>query len=94
MTLWTVACQAPPSLRFPRQEYRSGLPFPSPGDLPDPGTEPRSPAQQVDSYRLSYAGRVVVEHPATDVDLQHIRAGKKTRHRLKFTCHILEVKWP
>jgi len=45
-------------------------------------------------YRLSYAGRVVVEHPATDVDLQNIRAGKNTRHRLKFTCHILEIKWP
>ena len=36
--LWTVACQAPPSMEFSRQEYWSGLPFPSPGDLPDPGT--------------------------------------------------------
>ena len=36
-TLWTVAPQAPPSLGFSRQEYWSGLPFPSPGDLPDPG---------------------------------------------------------
>ena len=41
---WTVACQAPLSMEFPRQEYWSGLPFPSPGDLPRPGTEPRSPA--------------------------------------------------
>ena len=40
--LWTVACQAPLSMRFPRQEYWSGLPFPSPGDLPDPGIEPMS----------------------------------------------------
>ena len=39
----TVARQAPLSKGFPRQEYRSGLPFPSPGDLPDPGTEPMSP---------------------------------------------------
>ena len=38
-TPWTIASQAPLSLRFPRQEYRSGLPFPSPGDLPDPGIE-------------------------------------------------------
>ena len=40
----TVASQVPPSMGFCRQEYWSGLPFPSPGDLPDPGMEPRSPA--------------------------------------------------
>ena len=39
---WTVACQAPLSMRFSRQEYCSGLPFPSPGDLPNPGVEPGS----------------------------------------------------
>ena len=43
-TPWTVAYQIPPSLRFSRQECWSGLPFPSPGDLPNPGIEPRSPA--------------------------------------------------
>ena len=47
---WTVACQAPLSMRFSRQEYWSGLPFPSPGDLPNPGIEPRSPALQGDSF--------------------------------------------
>ena len=41
-TLWTVALQAPLSMGFPRQEYRSGLPFPPPGDLPNPGIEPTS----------------------------------------------------
>ena len=41
---WTAARQAPPSLGFPRQEYWSGLPFPTSGDLPDPGIEPASPA--------------------------------------------------
>ena len=41
---WTVACQAPLSLGFPRQEYQSGLPFPTLGDLPDPEIEPESPA--------------------------------------------------
>ena len=46
---WTVALQAPLSTGFPRQEYQSGLPFPSPGHLPDPGIEPRSPALQADS---------------------------------------------
>ena len=48
-TPWTVACQAPLFMGFSRQEYWSGLPFPSPGDLPDPGIEPRSPALQADS---------------------------------------------
>ena len=43
-TPWTAVCQAPPSTGFSRQEYWSGLPFPSPGDLPHPGMEPTSPA--------------------------------------------------
>ena len=42
VTLWTVACQAPLSMGFPRQEYWSGLPFPPPGDLPNPGIESAS----------------------------------------------------
>ena len=41
---WAVACQAPLFTEFPRQEYWSGLPCPPPGDLPDPGIEPASPA--------------------------------------------------
>ena len=43
-TPWTVACQAPVSMNFSRQEHWSGLPFPTPGDLPDPGINPESPA--------------------------------------------------
>ena len=43
-TSWTIAHQAPLSMGFSRQEYGSGLPFPSPGDLPDPGVEPTLPA--------------------------------------------------
>ena len=53
---WTVARQIPLSLGFPRQEYCSGLPFPSPGDLPDPGIKPMSPALQVNSLSLSDLG--------------------------------------
>ena len=49
MTPWTVASLAPPSMGFSRQEYWSGLPFPSPEDLPDSGIEPRSPALQADA---------------------------------------------
>ena len=50
----TVAHQAPPSIGFSRQEYWSGLPFPLPGDLPDPGIEPGS---------LALAGRFTIEPP-------------------------------
>ena len=46
---WTVAHQVPPSMGFSRQEYWSGLPFPSPGDLPNPGIEPKSPTLQADA---------------------------------------------
>ena len=49
MTPWTVAYQVPLSMGFSRQEDWSGLPFPSPGDLPDPGMEPGSPALQADA---------------------------------------------
>ena len=44
-----IAYQVPTTMGFSRQEYWSGLPFPSPGDLPDPGIEPRSPTLQADS---------------------------------------------
>ena len=56
-TTWTVAYQAPPSMGFSRQEYWSGLPFPSPGDLPDPGIEPRSPALQADALPSEPPGK-------------------------------------
>ena len=49
MTLWTIDYQGPLSMGFVRQEYWSGLPFPSPGDLPDPGIKPRSPTLQADT---------------------------------------------
>ena len=56
-TPWTVAHQAPLSIAFSRQEYWRGLPFPSPGDLPDPGIEPRSPALQADSLPTELPGK-------------------------------------
>ena len=52
-TPWTIAHQAPLSMEFPRQEYRSGLPFLSPGSLPDPGIKPVSPVLQAISLPLS-----------------------------------------
>ena len=56
-TLWTIACQASLSMGFSRQEYWSGLPFPSPGDLPDPGIEPRSPTLEADALTSELPGK-------------------------------------
>ena len=53
VTKWTVACQVPLSMGFPRQEYWSGLPFPPPGDLADPGIKTASPVLQMGSLPLS-----------------------------------------
>ena len=54
---WTAAYQAPLSMRFSRQGYWIGLPFPSPGDLPNPGIEPGSPALQADSLLTELQGK-------------------------------------
>ena len=56
-TLWTVVYQAPQSMEFSRQEYWSGLPFPSPEDLPDSGIEPGSPALQADALLSEPPGK-------------------------------------
>ena len=56
-TPWSVAYQAPPSMGFSRQECWSGLPFPSPGDLPDPEIEPGSPALQADALPSEPPGK-------------------------------------
>ena len=56
-TPWTVAYQTPPSMGFSRQQYWSGLPFPSPGDLPNPGMEPGSPALQADALPSEPRGK-------------------------------------
>ena len=61
VTLWTVAHQAPLSMGFSRQEYWSGLPFPPPGDLRNPGIEPRSPELQADSLPSEPPGKVKVK---------------------------------
>ena len=81
-TPWTVAYQAPPPMGPSRQEYWSGLLFPSPGDLPDPEIEPRSPALQAELYHLSHRGsrptnlltavaRVTCDLPARPSPLPH-----------------------
>ena len=62
MTPWTVSRQAPLFMGFPRQEYWNGSPFPSPGDLPDPGIEPVSPALAGGSLPLSHLGSPKLIH--------------------------------
>ena len=79
MTLSTIARQAPLSMGFSKQEYWSGLPFPSPGDLPDPRIKPGSPALQTDSLPSEPPGRpclaqskvqsVMVTHGAPELEL-------------------------
>ena len=58
-TPWTVVCQAPLFMGFPRQEYWSELPFLSPGDLPDPGIKPGCPALQEDSLSTEPPGKPI-----------------------------------
>ena len=58
-TSWTIVYQAPQSMGFSRQEYWSGLPFPSPGDLPNPGIKPGSPALQTDDLPSEPLGKPI-----------------------------------
>ena len=60
---WTVAYQAPPSMGFSRHEYWSRVPFPSTGDLPNPGIEPGSPALQTDALLSEPPGKPVALNP-------------------------------
>ena len=70
-TPWTVAYQAPPSMGFSRQECWSGLPFPSPGDLPDPGIKPGSPALQADALPSEPPGKVPKKGNAKECSNYH-----------------------
>ena len=77
VTPWTVAYQAPPSVEFSRQEYWSGLPFPSPGNLPNPGIEPRSPAFQADALTSEPPGKPIMRNTG----LEEAQAGIKIAGR-------------
>ena len=75
-TPWTVAYQAPPSMGFSRQECWSGLPFPSPGDLPDPGIEPGSPTFQADALTSELPGNPSQLYSGSDKQIQGIRSDR------------------
>ena len=72
-TPWIIASQAPLSVEFPRQEYWSGLPFPPPRDLPDPGIEPMSPA---------LGDGFFTAEPLLDVEMLIVRRFKKKKNPL------------
>ena len=87
VTLWTVAHQAPLSMGFFRQEYWSGLPVPSPGDLLNPGIEPESPSLQADSLPSEPPGKTKPSkgHIFKNFFYYHFeeqRLNKKTVHRI------------
>ena len=85
--LWTVAHQAPLSMGFPRQEYWSGLPFPFPGDLPNPGIELGSPVLQEDSLPSEPPGRPNITLPLNlaRTAVRHDRKGR--REKLTILSH-------
>ena len=85
MTPWTIAHQAPLSMGFSRQEYWSGLSFPSPGDLPDLGIKPRSLTLEADSLSLSHQGS-----PLSDRIINYLHANnEKSRPRGSLLSHLL-----
>ena len=87
VTLWYVACQAPLSMGFSRQEYQNGLPCPLPGDLPHPGTEPRSPELQADSLPSEPPGKLKNTGMGSLSLLQGIFLTQESNQRL------LHCKW-
>ena len=75
MTLWAAARQVPPSMGFSRQEYWSGLPFPSPGDLPDPGIKsvsPASPELQVNAFPIVLSGKILQNIEGKSFDVMRV----------------------
>ena len=70
VTPWTIACQVPPFMGFSRQEYWSGFPFPSSGDLPKPGVKHGSPALQADSLPSEPPGKTLSSLPPPQFGLR------------------------
>ena len=78
-TPWTVAYQASPSMGFSRQEYRSGSPFPSPADLPDPGIKPRFPALQADGLPSQPPGKPQAKDKTQERATPHLLRTRDSR---------------
>ena len=82
---WTAACQAPLLMGFSKQRYWSGLPFPSPGDLPDPGIKPWTPTLQADSLPAELPGKHIKE--------KYKGWDKHINKRLIFSSHTPAIPW-
>ena len=91
---WTVAHQAPPSMGFSRQEYWSGLPFPFPGDLPNPGIKPRSPALQADALTSEPPGKQTVLQMESFRDYTPFLTFSVPTHIMLVVPHIIMAAWP
>ena len=83
ITPWTVAHQAPLSMGFPRQEFSSGLPFPAPGDLPNPGIEPKCPA---------LAGGFFTTQPPSNIMYEMSGGSRICTHALQILWKQMEIK--
>ena len=88
-TPWIVARQAPLSMGFPRQEHWSGLPFPFPGDVPNPGIEHVSPALQVNSLPSELPGKPQINWPLSKLKplwfMGYCQGSDKITHRMEET---------
>ena len=82
---WIVAYQAPLSMGFSRQECWSGLPFPSLGDLPDPGIKPKSPASQADALPSEPPGKPIVK----EVSPKYALEGLMLKLKLQYFGHMM-----
>ena len=92
-TPWTVACQAPLSMQFSRQEYWSGLPFPSPSDLLDPGIKPRSPHCKQILYNLSHQGSPKLWFFLKKDNTWAVRRARKQGHSKYCFCQGNTLLW-
>ena len=88
---WTVAYQAPQSMEFSRQEYWSGLPFSSPGDLPDPGIEPESPTLQADALPSEAPGKPLCIVMCQFIPLSLSLLGNRSLFSTSMTLSVLEI---
>ena len=91
-TLWTVAHQAPPSMGFSRQEYWSGLPFPSPGNLTNPGIEPSFPALQADALPSEPPGKTSIPKKGNAKECSNYRTIALISPASKVMLKILQAR--
>ena len=94
VTPWTVAQQIPLSMKFSKQEYWSGLSFPSPGDLPNPGIEPRSPVLQADSLPAEPQGKPIIYYtPIQNKKFKVLRGEKVSGNFDAAESDTMKRKW-